>query len=125
MPIYEFRCRRCGHTDHRTRPSDTIGPCPMCEQGELRRVFSFQVAPVMPTHLNKTTGTIVGSSRQFAHDLRVAGQKLTEKDGIPRDYQPVDLSDAKALGVTGEGLDSTNRHRVANGLPPVRIPGII
>jgi putative FmdB family regulatory protein len=125
MPLYEYRCRTCGFVAHRTAPSDTIGPCTMCPEGELRRVFGFQMAPVMHAHYNRTTGTIISDNRQFARELREKGDKLTEQDGIPRRYEPISLSDPSALGVTGEGLDSTNRRRVQNGLPPVKIPGII
>jgi putative FmdB family regulatory protein len=126
MPIYEYKCYDCGHVEHRTSdPANSIGPCKMCAEGTLKRVFSFQVAPVMQAHFNRATNTVVSSSRQFARDLRVKGDQMTERDGIPRDLQPVDMSDAKSLGVTGEGLDSTNRARVAQGLPAVKIPGII
>jgi putative FmdB family regulatory protein len=40
MPVYEYRCRACGHELEEVQPmgSGPPGPCPRCG-GELRRVY--------------------------------------------------------------------------------------
>ena len=40
MPVYEYRCRSCGHELEEVQPmgSGPPGPCPECG-GELRRVY--------------------------------------------------------------------------------------
>jgi putative FmdB family regulatory protein len=40
MPLYEYRCRACGHTLEEVQPmgSGPPGPCPVCG-GELRRRY--------------------------------------------------------------------------------------
>ena len=40
MPVYEYRCRACGHRLEEIQPmgSGPPGPCPEC-RGELRRVY--------------------------------------------------------------------------------------
>jgi putative FmdB family regulatory protein len=41
MPVYEYRCRECGHLVEEIQPmgSGPPGPCPACG-GELRRAYS-------------------------------------------------------------------------------------
>ena len=40
MPVYEYRCRACGHELEEVQPmgSGPPGPCPRCG-GKLRRVY--------------------------------------------------------------------------------------
>lgn len=41
VPVYEYRCRSCGHGLEEVQPmgAGPPGPCPQC-RGELRRVWS-------------------------------------------------------------------------------------
>lgn len=40
VPVYEYRCRTCGHEVEEVQPmgSGPPGPCPRCG-GELRRIY--------------------------------------------------------------------------------------
>ena len=40
MPLYEYRCRQCGHSLEEIQPmgAGPPGPCPQCG-GELRRIY--------------------------------------------------------------------------------------
>ncbi len=43
MPIYEYRCEKCGRKFERLRPSqdaDRIIECPFCESEDVERIFS-------------------------------------------------------------------------------------
>lgn len=121
--IYEYMCRTCGNIAYRTTPRDTAGRCPMCPTGELRRKFSVFVMPVMQEHFNHTVNRPISDMGQFKRALHEEGERYTEKTGMPTDYQPVDRNEyGTVLGMTEEGLDSTNRQRVARGLPAVKVP---
>jgi len=61
--------------------------------------------------------------RQFKDALSREGEKYSELTGLDVNYQPVDPTDTRALNITSEGLDSTNRQRVANGQAPVTPDG--
>jgi len=42
MPIYEYRCARCGHVFERLmRPAAEAGACPACGGEDLERLFSL------------------------------------------------------------------------------------
>jgi putative FmdB family regulatory protein len=54
MPIYEFRCERCGARFEELVPAGTkASPCPECGASETLRVLS---APGAPPRLVKTPG---------------------------------------------------------------------
>lgn len=127
MTIFGYRCRGCGQRYESEQRGDTLTVDCRCGTGErVSRDYSgIAIHRPLHEHHNKTLGMPISDHRQFARELRDAGDRYTQRTGIPTDYQPVDLTDPVALGVTGEGLDSTNRLRVANGQPAIRIPGII
>lgn len=118
--LYHYRCRGCGAEALVEHRADTLGECAGCE-GELRRVWSVNVAPVMHEHWNTTVQKPISSMRQFETELRRASDEATARTGIEHRFAPVDPTDRKALGVTSEGMDTTNRARVAAGLKPVSV----
>lgn len=86
--------------------------CTPCRGGRMVRVFSFNQKPMMPEHLNSTTGQVVRSERQFRDQLKRQSEAETVRTGIEHNYVPVDVQDRQTLGVTAEGLDATyNRRR--------------
>lgn len=134
MTLYEYRCRECGSTQLMEARGDHLAPDihwtrvdvdghpeggrSYC-RGLMRRVWSVQVAPVMQEHFNTTVQRPVSSMRQFERELRRASDVASEETGIEHRFAPVDPTDRKALGVTDEGLDATNRQRAARGQRPV------
>jgi putative FmdB family regulatory protein len=41
VPIYEYRCERCGHPfEQMVRMSDPAPPCPKCGAGDVRKLVS-------------------------------------------------------------------------------------
>lgn len=42
MPIYEYRCKSCGHELEKLQrmAADPLTDCPKCEKAELKRVIS-------------------------------------------------------------------------------------
>lgn len=122
--IYEYRCRKCGNKAYRTKPADSAGRCDGCVDGELKRDFSsIAVAHVMQEHWNHTVNKPISDMGQFKRELKRAGAEAEARTGMPNDYQPVDKSEfGSVLGMTEEGLDSTNRLRVSKGLPAVKVP---
>ena len=55
MPIYDFRCKGCGHEfEALVRPNDTPG-CPSCHGGNLERLLStFAVSSAEKTRAAAT-----------------------------------------------------------------------
>ena len=64
---------------------------------------------------NLSTGKIESDPRKFKEHLYAAGQEMAERIGMPVNYEPVDMTDRDALGVTDEGMDATHDRAVAEG----------
>lgn len=64
---------------------------------------------------NLTTGRVESDPRKFAVHLREQGERMGERLGMATDYQPADLTDRDALGVTDEGMDATHDRAVKDG----------
>lgn len=122
MTIYGYKCRACEQTaisEKRANHLDTPCPC----GGRFTRDYSgIGVARPMQPHWNPTTQSEVTSMTNFKSQLRKASEEYEDKFGIESRLVPIDPDDTKALGITSEGLDTTNRERSAKGLPPIRVP---
>lgn len=119
---YEYKCPQPGCTttvrsDH--RGDRLFSPCPSCQHQPLHRVFGFAYHPPMQEHMNAATNQPVSNARQFSDQLKRASEEATLYSGIEHQYEPVDINDGAALGVTNEGLDTTNKERWKKGLPEV------
>lgn len=118
--IFEYRCRECRDTF--ISPTYVVTPLEMwCENCQgftmFGRKYSISVAPVMQEHFNHSVGAAVSSRRQHADLLKAKSAEVYASTGIETNYVPIDMSDAKAVGATGEGIDASNRHRSQRGLP--------
>lgn len=122
--IYSYKCRSCGHThDTTTHATGYMGPCPRpaCDGDMYRDYSSVQLArPAMQEHLNTTTGTVVRTMSQFEDDLKRKSEEATLRTGIEHKFVPHMPSEAP--GVTGEGIDESNRTRTKLGLPTLPEP---
>lgn len=101
MPIYEWRCTRCGFIKETTRQYLSEN-CPQCGDS-LRRRFSFNApAPncFFQPHFNYSVGEYVTSRQDFADKLHRKGDAMSERLGIDHDYQPHDHGDR--VGVTDD-----------------------
>jgi hypothetical protein len=113
MPSYEWRCTN-PKVHHRMVFTMSIseyeeqfeGMAALCRECQypLVRIFSFAPKRMMHEHFNLSSGTVVSDHKQFRDDLKRASERATLRTGIPHDYQPVDLGEKEALGVTEEGL---------------------
>lgn len=126
MPIYEYRCVGCGREWQETltieRYSQIPAPdCPKCDIS-MSRVFSFNVKPVMQEHMNRTTGQLVSSERQFKDQLKRQSEEATIRTGLEHNFVPVDTQDKATLGVTDAGLRETYDRRKSLGMA---IPDVI
>lgn len=64
---------------------------------------------------NLATGQVESDPKKFAEHLRVAGEEMGERLGMKVDYQPAEMTDKAAHGVTDEGLDATHDRAVKEG----------
>ena len=121
MPLYEFKCRGCGHTEAHVmgQPASYIGACPTCgdDHGGMKRLYSVNVHRPMARHFNQSVGKEIGSERQFRDELKRKGDAEYARTGIETDYQPLDpeIARKQVEKSGGAGLDSTNRVRAAHG----------
>jgi len=77
MPIYEYRCRSCGHQFEKlVRLSDTPD-CPACQSAALERLFT----PTAAISTQKSRSRTMGIARQKAKSVK------KEKDHAQREYE--------------------------------------
>lgn len=121
MPTYEFACDHCGSValSQHSFEEDTFSLtfcCHNCQSGTLRRqVSSFGIISGVDGHYNHSLGRYVTGMRDFKSGLARKSDQMTERTGIPHNYEPIDHMEKKALGVTEEGLDSTRAAEMAQG----------
>lgn len=111
--IFEYKCPGCGdrHLSH-VRGDRLPLVCAHCgDPGPFRRVFSIRIERPMQEHFNVTTGAPVSSMRDFREQLKIKGEQYTADTGIEVNYQPTDISDAKSLGVTSQGIEDKLERR--------------
>jgi hypothetical protein len=72
----------------------------------------------MEEHLNATTGTVIRSEHQFKEELKALSEANSLYTGVEQRLEPLDPEQARQ-NVTAEGLDSTNRVRMARGQKPI------
>src|SRR5688572_16350362 len=119
MPTYEYRCPECGQYAshfHAFDQSSTPHQCARCHMYPIDKIVSnFSIAAPMQDHFNTAVNKPISSMRTLKAELNRKSEELTERTGIPHNYQPVDLRDKEGLGVTDEGLDSTYARQTATG----------
>lgn len=69
---------------------------------------------------NLTTGRVETDPRKFATHLREQSEIMGERLGQVVEYEPVDMTDRDALGVTDEGMDATHDAQVRAGVKDSR-----
>lgn len=122
---YEYKCPDCGQTYTSDQRGDRLmiaKGCHNCKQQDkpMVRVFGISIQPSMQEHWNKTVDQPISSMRQFKDALKERGEHLSKYTQVEQDLQPLDPEQAK-VGVTEEGLDATNRVRVAKGLKAIAL----
>ena len=115
--IYGYKCRICGKEQDSDARSNTLGRCPQCLVGELKRKYSIRTNAVIHSHMNATTGTVVSGNRDFDEQMRRQSDRVSEYTGMEHRFERVDPSNKEALGVTDQGIDESNRVRSQQGLP--------
>lgn len=93
-----------------------------------RRVWGFAFKPIVHSHYNTATGSVISSDSQLQSELSRASEAastphtLIDDRGDPHlitkpehNFVPVDWRDKEALGVTNLGLDSTYDRMKAQG----------
>jgi hypothetical protein len=61
-------------------------------------------------------GRYVSGNRDFSEALKEKSAEASERLGMEHNFQPVDIGDRKALGVTDEGLDHSFKVRSDLGM---------
>ena len=131
MTIYGYQCRECGqeytseYRGDRLMDGDDPMWCGECQHHEVKRRYSVAVHRPMPRHFNSTTQTEVGSQKQFERELKMQGEMAEDKTGIPTQYEVADpeMLRNQVESNQGHGLDATNRRRMNEGQPPIRLDG--
>ena len=77
MPIYDFKCRKCGHRFEELVRVDEAAECPKCRDGAPERLFSTSAGVITDRDRKRTAG---GARRR-------AGAVKREKDHAQREYE--------------------------------------
>jgi hypothetical protein len=56
-------------------------------------------------HFNNSVGTVIHNSAQFRSELHRKGDQMSERMGFAHHYEPVDIQDKEACGVTDDGAE--------------------
>ena len=110
MAEYLWKCPGCRLTFVTFSRTD-IPRCSVCGT-DSRRVFSFNARLSMPEHFNYSVGGYVTNERQLRDAFKEASDSASERNGIEHNYEYLsraEMADPSAHGVTGEGLDETQR----------------
>lgn len=118
MTYYSYECDGCEETEEIDFP---FGEAPSAFRhafcgGLMRHVLCFVFHKPMREHYNPTLGRRVRGQRDFRDGLKRASEAATLRTGTLHDYQPVDLNDEAALGVTEDGREENAKMRRDTGL---------
>lgn len=108
MPLYEFKCPRCGLKSM----TPTYGETPECDVCKLsmRKQFSFFIEKPFVAHFNPSVGKYVSNQQQFDDYLHAASDAESARTGIDHNYVRVEANDRDAFHPTDEGMDSFFEH---------------
>ncbi len=77
MPIFDYKCRLCGHEfEQLVRPGCVPEPCPACQGADLEQLLSL---PAISTE--KSRKRTMGIARKAASEVR------REKEHAQREYE--------------------------------------
>jgi putative FmdB family regulatory protein len=82
VPIYQYRCRACGHEVEEVQPmgSGPPGPCPECG-GDLKRAYGRVGIRFSGWGFSRTDGLLPeGRPRKDFRALRDKAEELTDSD---------------------------------------------
>ena len=83
MPIYDYRCKQCGHEFELLVLRSTVGACPMCRSEALEQLLSgFSVSSESVRQSN-----IVKARRKFAASKDLRDKNIAEAEEIKEHQQ--------------------------------------
>jgi len=83
MPIYDYKCRGCGHEFELIVLRNTVAACPQCQSTELEQQISgFAVSTESMRQSN-----LKAARRRYANSKNYKDQKVAEADEI-REHAP-------------------------------------
>ncbi len=82
MPIYDYRCRKCGNKFELLVLKNTVAACPSCEAQDLEQLISgFAVSSESISQAN-----IQAARRKYAASSNVKDKKIAEAEEIKEHY---------------------------------------
>ncbi len=72
MPIYDFKCVKCGHAFEELVRGDQVPPCPKCAAVNAERQFPLSVAVSTPKSKARTEGIARRAAKAVHRDKQVA-----------------------------------------------------
>jgi putative FmdB family regulatory protein len=82
MPIYDYKCRGCGHFFEELVKLGQVPDCPSCGSKELEQLISL---PAVSTHSSR--------ERSLSKARKRAGKEHKEKKHADAEYERNDLKD--------------------------------
>jgi hypothetical protein len=108
-----------------TLRGDVLAPQPSHDKtgcnGLLKRLFIVRTEAMTHGHFNASLNTYVSGNRDFDEKLKRESERVSLYQGTEARFERVDPTDKKALGVTDQGLEESNRIRSKQGLPTFKV----
>lgn len=113
MPIYEYEHKATGQRVQVTNSVDKQHMDELVAQKLYRRKFSFKFGtPYSAINPHDPRRPPIGSRIRHKDELkRLSEEHSTRFGGMDVDYQPVDISDPREVGVSESGVEAHERRR--------------
>lgn len=100
MPLYQFRCGKCGSVF--TSDVRTTYICPLGHT-DVKRKYAFTFGVGVREHWNGSVGKYVSNEQHLKDELARAGDKASEETGMHHSYVMADVGEMKQqFGVTDD-----------------------
>ena len=118
--IYGYKCPECKQTYISHMRGDRLDrECSVCGHSPLHRDFSgISLQRPMEEHWNATVNQPISSNKQFDEALKRETERMSVYTQVDQKLERIDPEQAM-VGVTPEGLESTNRERMKRQQKPI------
>ena len=110
MPLYEYRDKQTDESTIVSTQADKQYMDSLVQRGTHRRIFSFTTArPFTAINPDDPRADPISSRTSYRDTLSRLSEEHSSRFGMDVNYQPVDLRDPSAVGVSEAGVEEAAR----------------